>query len=273
MKWKYYLATHSVIAFLAFVVCSLTYSVKYCGAQESSGDIETISQYSDDLLPGNVFLAGSHSAEDTALNEWVEREKRSATDGRSIKASINNIAPAEEASDDILASSSPSTNTTNVTSSTTASPDPVLPDKSSAEEEHNSSMSIFFVLCVLALGILLIHLMLQTHFQYLPESVVIVFLGALIGLIVNLISDQNIANWKKEEAFSPTAFFLVLLPPIIFESGYNLHKGNFFQVLMLVFLLKLLYYTDLISMSGFFLCFRILDLSLYLQLLEQPSLR
>ncbi|OAD53516.1 Sodium/hydrogen exchanger 8 [Eufriesea mexicana] len=90
-------------------------------------------------------------------------------------------------------------------------------------------MSIFFVLCVLALGILLIHLMLQTNFQYLPESVVIVFLGGAIGMIINLMSNQNIANWRKEEAFSPTAFFLVLLPPIIFESGYNLHKGNFFQ--------------------------------------------
>lgn len=122
---------------------------------------------------------------------------------------------------------SSSTSTYNKTSTTPTYA--VLPEKSSVEDEHNSSMSIFFVLCVLALGILLIHSMLQTGFSYLPESVVIVFLGALIGLIINLMSTKNIANWKKEEAFSPTAFFLVLLPPIIFESGYNLHKGNFFQ--------------------------------------------
>lgn len=121
-------------------------------------------------------------------------------------------------------------NDTNTTSTEIITPgEPVLPQKGSAEEERNSSIAIFFVLCVLALSILLIHLMLLTHFQYLPESITIVFLGALIGLVLNLMSDQNIANWRKEEAFSPTAFFLVLLPPIIFESGYNLHKGNFFQ--------------------------------------------
>ncbi|XP_055603501.1 sodium/hydrogen exchanger 8 [Uranotaenia lowii] len=102
------------------------------------------------------------------------------------------------------------------------------PEKNAVEQEHYSSMSIFFVLCVIALGILLIHMMLQTGFQYLPESIVVVFLGALIGLIINNSSIKSI-NWEREEVFSPTAFFLVLLPPIIFESGYNLHKGNFFQ--------------------------------------------
>lgn len=97
------------------------------------------------------------------------------------------------------------------------------------EQEHNNSMAIFFVLCIIALGILLIHIMLETGFQYLPESIVVVFLGALIGLLIKSLSDQKVSNWKREQVFSPTAFFLVLLPPIIFESGYNLHKGNFFQ--------------------------------------------
>lgn len=114
-------------------------------------------------------------------------------------------------------------------SSTSTPVEPVLPDKGAAEDEHNSSMAIFFVLCVLALSILLIHFMLQTGFQYVPESIVIVILGASVGMTLNALSDRHISNWRKEEAFSPTAFFLILLPPIIFESGYNLHKGNFFQ--------------------------------------------
>jgi sodium/hydrogen exchanger 8 len=165
------------------------------------------------------------------LNSSATPDKRNSTI-QSLGAPIQIIdEDSNSSSTSVFVQNNEIVNVTN-TSTTTVAPalaEPVLPDKGSAEEEHNNSMSIFFVLCVLALGILLIHLMLQTNFQYLPESVVIVFLGGAIGMIINLMSHQNIANWKKEETFSPTAFFLVLLPPIIFESGYNLHKGNFFQ--------------------------------------------
>ena len=54
-------------------------------------------------------------------------------------------------------------------------------------------------------------------------------MGALIGFITKFISNRHLGDWQREEMFNPTTFFLVLLPPIMFESGYNLHKGNFFQ--------------------------------------------
>jgi len=102
----------------------------------------------------------------------------------------------------------------------------VLPEKGSAEKEHNSSLALAFLLFTLILCIFLIHLLLQIKFHYLPESLAIVFLGAAIGLLLKALPE---VETKRMEAFSPTMFFLVLLPPIIFESGYNLHKGNFFQ--------------------------------------------
>ncbi|CAH3116011.1 unnamed protein product [Porites lobata] len=98
----------------------------------------------------------------------------------------------------------------------------------SPEVEQQGSMTIFFILLVVALCILLIHFLLKTKFHYLPESVAVVFLGALVGLIIKALSHFALGDWRKEEHFNPTAFFLILLPPIIFDSGYSLHKGNFF---------------------------------------------
>ena len=100
-----------------------------------------------------------------------------------------------------------------------------LPAKGAEEKEHSSSLAIFFVLFVLVLCIFLIHFILQNKCHYIPESLAIVFLGGFVGAIIKLLPNEELS---KVESFSPTTFFLVLLPPIIFESGYNLHKGNFF---------------------------------------------
>ncbi|KAI8033672.1 sodium/hydrogen exchanger 8 [Drosophila gunungcola] len=184
------------------------------------------------LLCGAV-VALQVAAEDNGGQELAKNIKISnSTTPESTNSSHN---PSPDISASPLANVSPSTaasvngsTTTKKGNASLVATEPPLIDSHAVEQEHNSSLSLFFVICVIMLGILLIHSMLQTGFQYLPESIVVVFLGAFIGLSLNVMSGEN-GSWKREEVFSPMGFFLVLLPPIIFESGYNLHKGNFFQ--------------------------------------------
>ncbi|XP_023654683.1 sodium/hydrogen exchanger 8 [Paramormyrops kingsleyae] len=111
-------------------------------------------------------------------------------------------------------------------------PKPILPVHTGVkaqEEEQSSGMTIFFSLLVIGICIILVHLLIKFKLHFLPESVAVVSLGILMGGIIKIIEFQELANWKEEEMFRPNMFFLLLLPPIIFESGYSLHKGNFFQ--------------------------------------------
>ncbi|OXB79226.1 UNVERIFIED_CONTAM: hypothetical protein H355_013147 [Colinus virginianus] len=77
-----------------------------------------------------------------------------------------------------------------------------------------------------AICIILVHLLIKYRLHFLPESVAVVSLGILMGAFIKIIEAQKLANWKEEEMFRPNMFFLLLLPPIIFESGYSLHKAD-----------------------------------------------
>ncbi|KAF3860576.1 hypothetical protein F7725_000831 [Dissostichus mawsoni] len=102
---------------------------------------------------------------------------------------------------------------------------PILPVQTGVkaqEEEQSSGLTIFFSLLVIGICIILVHLLIKFKLHFLPERI-------LMGGFIKIIEFQELANWKEEEMFRPNMFFLLLLPPIIFESGYSLHKGNFFQ--------------------------------------------
>ncbi|KAI1701026.1 sodium/hydrogen exchanger family domain-containing protein [Ditylenchus destructor] len=111
---------------------------------------------------------------------------------------------------------------------------PLIEETAQAEEKKDS-LAIFFILLIIVLAILMVHALISTEFHYMPESLAIVLLGALIGLILS----YSKWDWREVETFNPNFFFLVLLPPIIFESGYNLHKGNFFANIIPILLFSI----------------------------------
>ncbi|XP_075884646.1 sodium/hydrogen exchanger 8 [Nelusetta ayraudi] len=124
------------------------------------------------------------------------------------------------------------TTTVKPTTPTAPTPKPILPVQTGVkaqEEEQSSGLTIFFSLLVIGICIILVHLLIKFKLHFLPESVAVVSLGIIMGGFIKIIEFQELANWKEEEMFRPNMFFLLLLPPIIFESGYSLHKGNFFQ--------------------------------------------
>ncbi|KJH51114.1 sodium/hydrogen exchanger 3 [Dictyocaulus viviparus] len=92
-------------------------------------------------------------------------------------------------------------------------------------EEKRRSLAIFFILFVLVLAILVVHVLIISEVHFIPESLAIVILGAIVGSILS----YSEHDWSEIEALSPDVFFLVLLPPIIFENAYNLNKGYFFS--------------------------------------------
>eukprot|EP00667_Euglena_gracilis_P005797 EG_transcript_5841 len=99
-------------------------------------------------------------------------------------------------------------------------------DDDPAEREHRfGAYSVLAINGVLMVAVLLNYAFLKFRCHYIPESVCTISVGAILGLTLQL-SNSHIDEWYR---LQPETFFLFLLPPIIFESGYNLNKGNFFS--------------------------------------------
>uniref|UniRef100_K3X4D0 Sodium/hydrogen exchanger n=1 Tax=Globisporangium ultimum (strain ATCC 200006 / CBS 805.95 / DAOM BR144) TaxID=431595 RepID=K3X4D0_GLOUD len=92
--------------------------------------------------------------------------------------------------------------------------------------EFGALNTLLFVI-ILGLCIVCAYLIKEYRFYYLPES------GAamLVGLIVGICARLFFPSRKELEflRFNKIMFYFLLLPPIIFEAGYSLHRKRFFN--------------------------------------------
>eukprot|EP00929_Paragymnodinium_shiwhaense_P093766 TRINITY_DN5402_c0_g1_i1.p1 TRINITY_DN5402_c0_g1~~TRINITY_DN5402_c0_g1_i1.p1 ORF type:complete len:680 (-),score=106.01 TRINITY_DN5402_c0_g1_i1:202-2241(-) len=84
----------------------------------------------------------------------------------------------------------------------------------------------------LMVSFLACHWLHQAHIDWLPESVVIVSIGTAVGLTLRLVSGATSESHTKEmeELFglmNQVILNLIMLPPIIFESGWSLRLKDF----------------------------------------------
>jgi solute carrier family 9 (sodium/hydrogen exchanger), member 8 len=99
--------------------------------------------------------------------------------------------------------------------------------KEAVETEIQISTEMLTMLLLLMLSIFLGHLLKKSKHKYLQEAGLTTLIGMAAGGVLRIINGTD--YMKKIQKHFVNMFMLLLLPPIIFESGYNLHTGPMFK--------------------------------------------
>ncbi|KAJ4304296.1 monovalent cation:H+ antiporter, CPA1 (nhx1) [Collariella sp. IMI 366227] len=94
------------------------------------------------------------------------------------------------------------------------------------KQENNAEWAIFILLMLLIVAFCVSYTMQQRKITAIHETVVSIFGGMTVGLILRVSGFDSIRDLVN---FNYKYFFNLLLPPIILSSGYELHQANFFR--------------------------------------------
>ncbi|KAK3905574.1 Sodium/hydrogen exchanger family-domain-containing protein [Staphylotrichum tortipilum] len=94
------------------------------------------------------------------------------------------------------------------------------------KQENNASWAIFILIMLLIVAFCTSYTMQQRKITAIHETVVSIFGGMTVGLILRVSGFDSIRDLVN---FNYQYFFNLLLPPIILSSGYELHQANFFR--------------------------------------------
>lgn len=98
------------------------------------------------------------------------------------------------------------------------------PDPS--QMEISLSWALFIMIMLLIAALFTSYLLQQKKVEAVHETVISIFAGMTVGLILRLSNGTSIQDLV---VFNYQIFFNLLLPPIILASGYELHQANFFR--------------------------------------------
>ncbi|KAK5681136.1 monovalent cation:H+ antiporter, CPA1 (nhx1) [Elasticomyces elasticus] len=94
------------------------------------------------------------------------------------------------------------------------------------QKEIYSSAALLILIGLLIVAFFTSYLLKSKKIQAVHETVISIFAGMVVGLILRLTAVTSVLN---AVSFNYQFFFNLLLPPIILASGYELHQGNFFR--------------------------------------------
>lgn len=87
------------------------------------------------------------------------------------------------------------------------------------------SMGAIIIFLMLLLYMVIGTLIEQYHLSFGHEASFTIIIGMIISFIFFNDPDQE---FTKLLQFSDSTFFFICLPPIVFASGFNMQRGNFF---------------------------------------------
>ncbi|ROT38524.1 sodium/hydrogen exchanger [Sodiomyces alkalinus F11] len=94
------------------------------------------------------------------------------------------------------------------------------------QKEALASWALFISIMLLIIAFLASYFLHERKIEAVHETVISIFAGMTIGLLLLIMSDDSIRNLIS---FDHQIFFNLLLPPIILGAGYELHQANFFR--------------------------------------------
>jgi NhaP-type Na+/H+ or K+/H+ antiporter len=101
------------------------------------------------------------------------------------------------------------------------------------EEEENFNMLFLIVLCVVFLSLMVLYLYSKiTILERFPECMVAILLGISIGLYIRY--GMGYTDMSDIVDFEPKTYFLLLLPPIMFQVGFSMNSQTFFRNIMTI---------------------------------------